>query len=66
MIVTVNHKDLDLDETSSLKDILLVLELSDQGIALAVDNEVIPKTNWADFKLKEKMKVTLIRATQGG
>lgn len=66
MIVTVNHKELELIDSSYLKDVLMVLELPEQGIALAVDNEVIPKTNWAHFRLQEQMKITLIRATQGG
>lgn len=66
MIVTVNHKEVELIDSSYLKDVLMVLELPEQGIALAVDNEVIPKTNWAHFRLQEQMKITLIRATQGG
>ena len=66
MIVLVNHKEVVLDKEAKLISLLEHLQLSAEGIALAVDNCVIPKTNWTDFELKDQMKVTLIRATQGG
>ena len=40
--------------------------LSTTGIALAVNEKVVPKKEWEKFELKENDKVLLIKATQGG
>lgn len=37
-----------------------------KGIAVAVNNTVIPRANWNSFQLKENDTITIIRATQGG
>ena len=36
------------------------------GIAVAVNDEVIPKNQWTERELNEDDDITLIRATQGG
>ncbi|MEO8759802.1 MAG: sulfur carrier protein ThiS [Bacteroidia bacterium] len=40
--------------------------ISQKGIAVAVNNTVIPKTEWATKILNENDKITIIKATQGG
>ena len=40
--------------------------LEKKGIAVAVNNVVIPKTSWADYQLKNMDKVLIIKASQGG
>ena len=37
-----------------------------KGIAIAVNEVVIPKSQWDTFVLKEKDKVLIIKASQGG
>lgn len=37
-----------------------------KGIAVAVNNKVIPKSHWESFQLNENDTITIIRATQGG
>ncbi|UCS92629.1 sulfur carrier protein ThiS [Echinicola marina] len=37
-----------------------------RGLAVAVNQEVIPKSRWDDFKLKENDDILIIKATQGG
>jgi sulfur carrier protein len=37
-----------------------------KGLALAVNEKVIPKFEWENFQLKENDKVVIIKATQGG
>jgi sulfur carrier protein len=36
------------------------------GVAVAVNHQVIPKSQWANTELKEHDQVIIIRATQGG
>ena len=37
-----------------------------KGLAVAVNETVIPRTTWENFTLKENDTITIIRATQGG
>jgi sulfur carrier protein len=40
--------------------------LEKHGIALALNNQVIPRANWSAVMLKNNDKVLIITATQGG
>lgn len=37
-----------------------------KGIAVAINNTVIPKTNWDSFLLQPSHQILIISATQGG
>ncbi len=67
MIVFINNKDCVLRGDANL---ILALEQngiqSQKGIAVAVNNTVIPKTEWQTKTLNENDKITIIKATQGG
>lgn len=39
---------------------------STNGVAFAVNENVVPKTEWNNFELKENDKILIIKATQGG
>ena len=40
--------------------------LQKKGIAVAVNNKVIPKSIWPEFALENQDKVLVIKASQGG
>ena len=40
--------------------------LHTNGIALAVNSKVIPKSEWKKFLLTDNDKIIIIKATQGG
>lgn len=66
MKLIVNNKP---DEYSleHLNQLLQTLDLLEsKGIAVAVNNKVVPKVNWNTFQLNENDTITIIRATQGG
>jgi len=66
MTVNVNHKEIAVNESANLVDLLLSMDIPQKGVALAVNNTVVPKNDWATFVLEQNMNITLIRATQGG
>jgi sulfur carrier protein len=37
-----------------------------RGIAIAINQVIVPKSNWPHHQLSPKDKITLITATQGG
>ena len=67
MEVIVNNISESLVEGSSLEVLLIKQDLKSQkGIAVAVNNEVISKSEWSKTMLFSKDKITVIKATQGG
>lgn len=67
MIVFVNNKPINLSHPETIPAVLESLQLAgSKGIAVAVNNAVVPKHDWEKFAMKENDHVTIIRATQGG
>ena len=67
MNVIVNNKTVELPDASGIAALLEQLNLSSpQGIAIAVNEQVVPKSEWERCVLKHNDQILLIRATQGG
>ena len=67
MELLVNNKPENLPSGGKLYQLLLQLGIADKrGIAVAVNNAVITRTDWDSYILNEKDKITIIRPTQGG
>ena len=63
----VNNELKEILESTSLFDVLVQMKIANQkGIAVAINNSVIPKSEWEKYKLNENDRVTIITATQGG
>jgi len=67
MTVEINHKEVVVPEgCDTLSELLQSQGISAAGHAVAVENRVVPRTQWNVFPLAEGMKVTVIRAVCGG
>ena len=68
MKIHVNGEEKTVRPNLNIHDLLIVLELNptQSGIAVAVDREVIPKRAWQTTELSENSEVEIIRAVQGG
>lgn len=67
MDIFVNNTVISVSEKASLSDALSAAGLAGrQGIAIAINNQVIPRTVWDTHLLYPADKVTIIKATQGG
>ncbi len=67
MIVFLNQKACELNDNNSLFDLLLTQDLANKkGIAVALNNRVIPRAKWNETILVENDKIVVITATQGG
>ena len=64
--VNVNSTIHTFSSQSNLQDLLAQLGISDKGIAIAVNNQIISKNEWSRRELAEGENVLIIRATQGG
>lgn len=67
MNIIINQQPKDVPSPCSLEHLLTqVLNIPVAGLAVAVDQTVIPSTDWAAYMLRDADKIMLIRATQGG
>ena len=68
MKISVNGEETTVHPNLNIHDLLTALEMdpTQAGIAVAVDREVIPKTDWHATELHENSEVEIIRAVQGG
>ncbi len=66
MQITVNGKARQLAEGTSLTE--LVREVSDRetGIAVAVNNEVVPRGTWDSTSIRGGDRIDVVTAVQGG
>jgi sulfur carrier protein len=67
MEITINNQEKVLTSQSTVQQLLdMEMPNKQKGIAVAVNNTVIPKTNWATHYLKANDSILIIKATQGG
>lgn len=66
MEININHQIKDIPENTSVEELLSSLHVSLKGTAVAVNQAVIYRSEWAQYILQPNDKITLIQATQGG
>ena len=64
--VTVNENEHSFNAETNVQQLLEELKTPSNGIAIAINEHVIPKTKWKKTKLNNKDKILIITATQGG
>lgn len=67
MKLIVNNSIGDYSENPTVRELLQSAKVqSEKGIAVAVNNKVIPRESWAQFQFAENDNVLVIQATKGG
>lgn len=67
MTVSVNNQLIQIESDASLGGLLAQLALDQQkGIAVAVDNAIVPRARWQQYPLSGNESITILQATQGG
>lgn len=67
MEITVNQQSYSVSQTCSLQQLLTsVISQPANGIAIAVNQEIISKGNWDTYALQPGDNIAVIKATQGG
>ena len=65
MKVSVNNQEVETGAIT-LPQLIEELSLPAQGIAIAVNNRMIPRTEWAGYPLTEGISLIIIKAACGG
>ena len=67
MLVSVNNQSVTLPLACSLAGLVDHFGFQNpKGMAIAVNQQIIPKSTWDQYTLNENDQVTIIHATQGG
>ena len=67
MKIFINNDSREVPEKSSITSVLNHLEIpADNGIAVALNQQVIPRTKWNETPVAEQDKILLVKITQGG
>lgn len=64
--VTVNGEPTDYPEGTTLDAVVETLGIDRRGVAVAVDREVVPRSEWATLVLREGCAVEVVSAAAGG
>jgi sulfur carrier protein len=66
--VVLNGTEADLADGATVQTAVEALDLpaAGRGVAVAVDAEVVPRTEWDTHELTEGARVEVLRAIQGG
>jgi len=67
MNIYINNEPRDIAGNPSIADVLTTLDITARnGIAIAINNNVIPRAEWTGHSLRDEDRIMIIKATQGG
>ena len=68
MRVVLNGAQAELADGATVREAIEALDLpaEGRGVAVAVDAEVVPRTEWETHELQDGARVEVLRAIQGG
>lgn len=65
MKLKVNSKEMHTNATT-VKGLLEEMGLPPVGVAVAIDNKMLPRLEWDNYRLSENLSVVIIKAACGG
>lgn len=65
MDININNKKTSVTSTN-LQELAQEMNLSEKGVAIAISNQMIPRTEWANTPIAEGADVVIIKAACGG
>lgn len=67
MTITINDNKTELPQDTTVKTLITQLYPDTKGgIAVAINNKIVPKTQWDTHKIKQDDDIVIINAAYGG
>ncbi len=66
MIVIMNGAEQEVSESATLAELVAKVSSAPSGIAVALNEEVIPRNSWSVITLSAGARVEVLTAVQGG
>ncbi|WP_010136898.1 sulfur carrier protein ThiS [Ochrovirga pacifica] len=64
--IKINNQSKEISENSSVANLLSELNQPENGIAVAINQQIITKTDWETKEISDGDDILIIQATQGG
>lgn len=65
MKIKINNKEVET-QALTVADLAKEQNLPEKGVAVAISNEMVPRTEWENRKLKESDDIVILKAFCGG
>lgn len=65
MKVKVNNKEMEIS-VATVADFAKEQQLPATGVAVAINNQMVPRTDWAEHAIKEGDDIVILKAFCGG
>ncbi len=65
MDININNKKTSITSTN-LQELAQEMNLPEKGVAVAINNLMIPRTEWADTPIADGADIVIIKAACGG
>lgn len=68
MHITLNGTEHEIHHGAHLNDVLKLMQLAEDqaGVAVARNNEVVPRAAWSETIVKDGDRIEIVTAAQGG
>lgn len=66
MKLTVNNKEAEVQDGCTIAGLAVQLALPEKGVAVAVNNKMVPRTEWTEHVLQSGDSLVVIKAACGG
>ncbi len=64
--VTINNEVYQVEQKQCLANLLASLNINTVGCAIAIDDAIVPRSQWDDFPIKAGVSISLFQAIAGG
>ncbi|MDO5055309.1 MAG: sulfur carrier protein ThiS [Pasteurella oralis] len=66
MEIYLNDAKLNLEQNLSIQQLIELQKLNQQGLAIAVNQQILPRSEWSTYQLQANDRLTVFRAIAGG
>ena len=66
MKITINNKQTEYPEGTTLRNVADSCQLPEKGVAVAVNNEMIPRSGWESHVVSDGDEIVILKAFCGG
>ncbi|MFA0087104.1 sulfur carrier protein ThiS [Vibrio sp. E150_011] len=64
--IRLNDADMDVEQSTTLKGLLEMISIDTHGCAVAVNDDIVARTSWDEYILKQDMNINVFQAIAGG
>lgn len=66
MQIYLNDSPIELEKSLNLEQLIVQQQLNPQGLAIALNQQILPRSQWAKTMLQTNDRLTVFRAIAGG